>query len=180
MESVLSVEDLLEKFCTLLDHLQVETALLKSSQNLNEVIMFIKNFVLDISNKICILRRYLDRLKEKNSSLQEESVQSVSNESSHTPITVDNNTEKTVDFGNIESSAIKDCKKALFNEPEYPKISLLKEEEFNNLPKYMIGRQSLQVINGLINSINQVLKAKYSLLSAGKAAARKKGEHDLM
>lgn len=100
---------------------------------------------------------------------------------SHTP-NVNENKEKNVDLKNmvdVQGSAIKDCKKALFNEPEYPKICLIKEEEFDQLPKYMIGRQSLQMINGLINSINMVLKAKYSLLFAGKVVARKKGDLDL-
>lgn len=214
MESELSVESLLENLSKLLDQLRMETAFLKSRKNLKEVVMFIRDSIVDISNKICILKKYLDRLKEKNSSFQEtlslyqhlnekildmynniphemiiaytnnnkeESMQSVSNASSHT-FTIDNDTEKTVNFvntPNIEASTINDCKKALFNEPEYPKISLLKEEEFDKLPKYMIGRQSLQMINGLINSINQVLKAKYSLLFAGKAVAKKKGELDL-
>ncbi|KAK2576275.1 hypothetical protein KPH14_005641 [Odynerus spinipes] len=89
---------------------------------------------------------------------------------------------KNADFSYVlddEESTIKDCKKALFNEPDNPKLLLLTKEEFNKVPKYMIGRYSLQMVNSLVNSINQVLKAKYSLLSAGKAAARKKGELDL-
>ncbi|KAI4488602.1 hypothetical protein M0802_011418 [Mischocyttarus mexicanus] len=214
MESELSVESLLEKLSMLLDQLQMETAFLKSSKNLKEIIIDIRDSTIDISNKIGILRKYLDRLKENNNSFQEMlslhqhlnekilhmfnnvphemimtetnnnkkvSVQSVSNVSSHMTI-IDNDREEIVDFGNTpnnEESVIKDCKKTLFKEPDHPKISLLKEEEFGNLPKYMIGRQSLEMINSLIISINQVLKAKYSLLSAGKAVARKKGELDL-
>lgn len=86
-----------------------------------------------------------------------------------TPSCHNSNTEK--------QSAMKDCKRTLFHEPEVcPTIPLITVEEFNKVPKYIIGRQTLEAINNLINTINQTLIAKYTILSLGKAGAQKKGE----
>jgi len=84
-------------------------------------------------------------------------------------------------YKNIEKQeTIKDCKRMLFNEPEIcHTISLITAEEFHKVPKYIIGRQTLDTINSLINTINQTLIAKYTILSLGKAAAQKKGDLDL-
>ncbi|XP_012256920.1 spindle and kinetochore-associated protein 1-like [Athalia rosae] len=73
------------------------------------------------------------------------------------------------------------CKMTLFNEPTtcYPELSLITQEEFNQLPKYMIGRQTLETLNNFLVTINSILKAKYSLLALGKNGAKKKGEFDL-
>ncbi|EFN89891.1 spindle and kinetochore-associated protein 1 [Harpegnathos saltator] len=82
---------------------------------------------------------------------------------------------------NIEKQEmIKNCKRTLFNEPEIcPTMLSITVEEFSKVPKYMIGRQSLETINTLINALNQTLLAKYTILSLGKAAAQKKGEINL-
>lgn len=86
-----------------------------------------------------------------------------------TPSCYNSNTEK--------QSAVKDCKRTLFHEPEVcPTIPLITVQEFNKVPKYIIGRQTLEAINHLINTINQTLIAKYTILSLGKAGAQKKGE----
>lgn len=78
---------------------------------------------------------------------------------------------------------VKDCKRTLFNEPEIcPTIPFITAEEFNKIPKYIIGRQTvntLDIINNFISAINQTLIAKYTILSLGKAAAQKKGEINL-
>lgn len=78
---------------------------------------------------------------------------------------------------------VKDCKRTLFNEPEVcPTIAFITTEEFNKIPKYIIGRQTintLDIINNFISAINQTLIAKYTILSLGKAAAQKKGEINL-
>lgn len=80
----------------------------------------------------------------------------------------------------IEKQEIKNCKRTLFNEPEIcPTILPITVEEFNKIPKYIIGRQSLETINNLIHAINQTLMAKYTILSLGKAGAQKKGEINL-
>ncbi|EFN74964.1 Spindle and kinetochore-associated protein 1 [Camponotus floridanus] len=80
----------------------------------------------------------------------------------------------------IEQEIIKDCKRTLFNELEvYPTILFISTEEFNNVPKYMIGRQTLETINSLITDINNTLITKYTILSLGKAAAQKRGEINL-
>lgn len=80
----------------------------------------------------------------------------------------------------VEPEIIKDCKRTLFSEPEIcPTILFISLEEFNNVPKYMIGRQTLETINGLISDINNTLITKYTILSWGKATAQKKGEINL-
>ena len=77
-------------------------------------------------------------------------------------------------------SSIMDCKKSLFNEPTVcPLLAPLTESEFARIPKYIIGRQTLDAVNSLAVTINQILKAKYTLLSLGKNGARKKGDLDL-
>ena len=78
-------------------------------------------------------------------------------------------------------SSLRDCKKSLFNEsPKVcPLLSPLTEQEFAKIPKYIIGRQTLDAVNSLTSCINQILKAKYTLLSLGKDGARKKGDLDL-
>lgn len=80
----------------------------------------------------------------------------------------------------MEHETIKDCKRTLFNELEVcPTILFISTEEFNNVPKYMIGRQTLETINSLINDINNTLITKYTILSLGKTAAQKRGEINL-
>lgn len=75
---------------------------------------------------------------------------------------------------------MRDCKKILFNEPEIcPAISMIDKDEFSKIPKYIIGRQSLETVNSFINIINQILRTKYTFLSLGKAHARKQGELNL-
>lgn len=88
---------------------------------------------------------------------------------------------KTCSIKNVEKhEMVKDCKRMLFNEPEVcPTISFITAEEFNKLPKYIIGRQTMETINNFINAINQTLIAKYTILSMGKAVAQKKGEINL-
>lgn len=82
---------------------------------------------------------------------------------------------------NIEKQEmVKDCKRMLFNEPEVcPTISFITVEEFIKVPKYIIGRQTMETINNFISAINQTLIAKYTILSMGKAGAQKKGEINL-
>lgn len=84
-------------------------------------------------------------------------------------------------YDNVDiGKQVKDCKRTLFNEPEVcPTIPFITVEEFNKVPEYIIGRQSLETINNLVNAINQTLIAKYTILSLGKAAAQKKGKINL-
>lgn len=79
-----------------------------------------------------------------------------------------------------EGNRVDNCKKTLFDEPRgFRPIELLEREEFSRIPKYMIGRQTLEAVNQFVATINQILKAKYSLIALGKNGARKKGEFDL-
>ncbi|XP_046743334.1 spindle and kinetochore-associated protein 1-like [Diprion similis] len=83
-------------------------------------------------------------------------------------------------FEETSQNNVKDCKKTLFNEPEiFPRIKPISTKEFELIPKYMIGRQSLDTVNRFLSTINDVLKAKYSLLALGKNGAKKKGELNL-
>lgn len=77
--------------------------------------------------------------------------------------------------------ALTDCRKTLFTDAEDNQYSIepLDDIEFAKIPKYMIGRQTLVVLNDFIASINKIMKAKYSLLALGKNGARKKGDLDL-
>jgi hypothetical protein len=71
------------------------------------------------------------------------------------------------------------CKKILFNDPEIPQIQIVTENEFIKIPKYIIGRYSLEILNNLVLNINQIIKAKYSIINLGKNSARKQEELDL-
>ncbi|KAL7298578.1 hypothetical protein TKK_0008350 [Trichogramma kaykai] len=77
------------------------------------------------------------------------------------------------------TTAIKNCKKTLFNEPEIPQMISITPSEFSKLPKYIIGRHTIDTLNSLVSSINQIIKSKYSLIALGKNGSRKKGELDL-
>ncbi|XP_015585600.1 spindle and kinetochore-associated protein 1 isoform X2 [Cephus cinctus] len=108
----------------------------------------------------------------------------LSNEDSNVPNMINkfsnsvNVTEDRYDENN--ENRVLNCKKILFDEPEvYRSIKLLTQQEFNKIPRYIIGRQSLEAVNNLVMTINQILKAKYTLLSLGKNGARKKGVLDL-
>ncbi|XP_034945150.1 spindle and kinetochore-associated protein 1-like [Chelonus insularis] len=78
-------------------------------------------------------------------------------------------------------SDVQDCRKTLFKEETEDSyfIEPLSETEFSKIPKYMIGRQNITNVNDFISTINNVLKAKYSILALGKIGARKKGELEL-
>lgn len=80
----------------------------------------------------------------------------------------------------LKNNEIENCKRVLSYEPDIcSTIPFITTEEFSKIPKYMIGRQTLETINSLINGINQTLIAKYTILSLGKVAAQKKGEINL-
>lgn len=75
---------------------------------------------------------------------------------------------------------IQDCKKTLFkNSDDSYTMDFITAEEFSKIPKYMIGRQTMAMVNELVATINTILEEKYSVLALGKAGARKKGKLDL-
>ncbi|XP_014219839.1 spindle and kinetochore-associated protein 1-like [Copidosoma floridanum] len=80
--------------------------------------------------------------------------------------------------GNHSITNMKNCKKVLFNEPDVPQIRSITQEEFVKIPKYIITRQTLEALNSLVSSINQIIKSKYLLLAMGKSG-KKKAEVDL-
>ncbi|GLV31913.1 hypothetical protein CBL_07672 [Carabus blaptoides fortunei] len=54
-------------------------------------------------------------------------------------------------------------------------IDLLTQEEFSSVPKYMLGRLSLETINKFIQVINETVTAKYQILSKPKSALKAHG-----
>ncbi|XP_043272503.1 spindle and kinetochore-associated protein 1-like isoform X2 [Venturia canescens] len=75
---------------------------------------------------------------------------------------------------------IQDCKKTLFgNAKDDRTMDFITKEEFSKVPKYMIGRQTLAMLNELVTAINATVEEKYSILALGRAGARKKGKLDL-
>lgn len=113
-----------------------------------------------------LIRDYQSKVNISSNSLRNESVR-------NSGTNIETNTE-------TPDTPKRDCKKILFNEPEvYPIIPLITSDEFSKIPKYIIGRQTLATVNNLLDSINQILKAKYTFLSLGKAHARKQGDLNL-
>lgn len=76
-------------------------------------------------------------------------------------------------------NSMKNCKKTLFVEPDIPSVAPIAREEFSKIPKYIIGRYTLETVNGLVSSVNTIIKNKYTLVNLGKNGAKKKGELDL-
>lgn len=77
------------------------------------------------------------------------------------------------------SNGVNNCEKTLFNGQEISQISLLTREEFQKIPKYIIGRNTFETLNCFISNINMIIRNKYSLVALGQLGARKKGELDL-
>ncbi|XP_018393818.1 PREDICTED: spindle and kinetochore-associated protein 1-like [Cyphomyrmex costatus] len=146
--------------------------------------------------EIFMLLETLDkRILHQGENIPPELIQGYQNATMNTPsmlkCTVNSTHRLTTQMSNsVRSTAtfekeetMKDCKRTLFNEPEVcPTIPLITAEEFNTVPKYIIGRptaNNLETINHFISAINQTLIAKYTLLSLGKIVAQKKGDLNL-
>lgn len=57
-------------------------------------------------------------------------------------------------------------------------IPLLSNEEFETIPKYIIGRNTLPVLNSFVSILNEILEEKYSFLAEGRLKAKKKNKID--
>jgi hypothetical protein len=85
-----------------------------------------------------------------------------------------NDNKRTQIFRNIKS-----YKKILFSDLEIPQIHSVTEAEFIRIPKYIIGRYALEILNNLVSNINEIIKTKYSIINLSKQGTRKKGQLDL-
>ncbi|CAL7942228.1 unnamed protein product [Xylocopa violacea] len=194
-----SLEEILEKQSENLRLLETATICIKSKRTMKEEFLKMRSVLSQMFNGIESMRQWLDEAREQNNqcrellSLFETLDERITYMEKNIPL------ELIRDYNNVEinnavpspiDSKIEtvtqsvtpmvDCKKVLFNEPEVCcTISLINEDEFIKIPKYIIGRQSLENVNNLINTINQVLKTKYTFLSLGKANARKQGNLSL-
>ncbi|XP_076636556.1 SKA complex subunit 1 isoform X2 [Colletes latitarsis] len=198
MATFQSFEEILGRQCDKLQDLQTATILIKNKDVVKDELLHMRAKILHMSDGIKAVRKTLNDAREQNNHCRE--LLSLINNLHEKNIHMEQNVPSTLisdyqmdspkhvykeDFLRIQNrelskSPIMDCKKILFNEPEvYPIIPLITQNEFGTIPKYIIGRQSLDSINSLIDAINQVLKRKYMLLSLGKAHARKQGDLSL-
>ncbi|XP_050596689.1 spindle and kinetochore-associated protein 1-like isoform X2 [Bombus affinis] len=207
MSTSYTLEEILERQCEKLQDLEIATIFVKSKDAMKEELLKMRTAVSQKCNDIEIMRQKLDEMKKQNNQCRELMlhIKAVSKKINHmkrnipselihdyyetqnslplrsmageefTPVhtVITDNREK-------QETPMIDCKKVLFNEPEVClMISLIGTDEFSKIPKYIIGRQSLETVNNFINTINQILKAKYMFLSLGKAHARKQGDLNL-
>lgn len=188
----------MEEQCEKLRNLETATLFVKGRNVVKEDILKMDSAVSQICNGIKTMRQKLDEMKEQNNqcrqllslmvALDQEFVHMEKNvptelirdyKKSEDSVWVNTISDESINGDTYETPA-KDCKKKLFNEPDVcPVLSYIDGNEFNTIPKYIIGRQSLETVNNLINTINQILKAKYTFLSLGKAHARRQGDLNL-
>ncbi|XP_003705138.2 SKA complex subunit 1 isoform X1 [Megachile rotundata] len=204
MAASCSLEEILERQCEKLRDLETATIFINSKNAIKEEFLKMYKEVTQMHDGIEIMRKRLEELKEQNNECVELSllIKELDKKIIHMETNV--SSKLIYDYHNNENSLCtsmfpeddfvrkssmitesdaedqktlkKDCKKILFNEPDVcPMIPLIREDEFHTIPKYIIGRQPLETLNNLIVTINQVLKAKYTFLSQGKAHARKQG-----
>ncbi|XP_031829816.1 SKA complex subunit 1 [Nomia melanderi] len=201
MEDSITLDELLEKRCDKLQCLEITTVLFKSKDAVKEDLFKISTNVTQISDGVNELREELNKMRDQNNQCRELllMIQELNNKIVHMEKNIPPQLIRSFNDGENElgsvlkeilsineevavesdvkiqkKTPVKDCRQVLYKEPDvYPTIRLITQDEFNTIPKYIIGRQSLDAVNSLINSINQILKAKYTLLAMGKVHARK-------
>ncbi|XP_017764159.1 PREDICTED: spindle and kinetochore-associated protein 1-like [Eufriesea mexicana] len=208
MTTSYSLEEILEKQCEKLRDLETATIFIKSKDAIKEEFLKMHIAILQLCNGIEDIRQKLDKMRMHNNQCREllKLIEVLNKRIVHMEknipsqlINDDHKTENSLPLSIMsekklirqtttiintnaekQETPMKDCKKILFNEPEpCPMIPLISENEFSKVPKYIIGRQSLETMNNFIDTINQVLKVKYTFLSLGKAHARKQGDLNL-
>ncbi|XP_066593884.1 spindle and kinetochore-associated protein 1-like [Prorops nasuta] len=197
-----TLEIILQRLLKTIHQLKINTAFVECEKAILHDELQLHNQLTDLSKGILYLKETLDIMKTQNLQLQEmhELLKVLKAKVNHMndnvpPLITQNFNQSlvsdTVNYNNSspylnndvdeqEPMLVNNCKKLMFDQPElFQQLRSLTQEEFNKVPKYIIGRQSLDSINKLIATINQVLKAKYSLLSLGRTGAKKKGDLDL-
>lgn len=190
-----SLDKILERQCETLRNLETATVFIKNRHEMKDEFVKMYTAVTQISDGVEAQRQKLSNMKEEIKKMKDLILKL--NDLDRKIIHMEKNVPLKLiyDYHVIESSAVKaapkkedpvatpvmqDCKKTLFNEPEvYPTMPLITQEEFSQIPKYIIGRQSLNTINSLINTINEIIQKKYTFLSMGKAHARSRGNLNL-
>ena len=201
-----SLEDILERQSLKLRDLETATELIKNKTEMKEELLQLRTEASSMSDGVGAMRTWLQKTREQNNRCREllSSIKLLDGRIIHmennvpqelirdyqSKSNISNNSLRNEPVRNLVTSIEantetpdtpkRDCKKILFSEPEvYPIIPLITSEEFSKIPKYIIGRQTLATVNNLLDSINQILKAKYTFLSLGKAHARKQGDLNL-
>ncbi|XP_063977194.1 spindle and kinetochore-associated protein 1-like [Diachasmimorpha longicaudata] len=160
-----------------------QVQILEKMRNQNELCKTLSSNLLSLDKKIVrmsnnVPESLLELLAKAQTQGSKAPITTVSEASKKDHNTLETKAHLVVNDMNTEE--VKDCRKALFREADdLYSIDALTEDEFSKIPKYMIGRQTLVNVNAFVGTINQIMKAKYSLLSLGKTGARKKGELDL-
>ncbi|XP_026667399.1 spindle and kinetochore-associated protein 1-like isoform X2 [Ceratina calcarata] len=186
-----SLDVILEQLCEKLRNLETVTVFFQNGQVIKDELLNMRSIVTQISNGVEVERQRVSQMREEIDAMK-------LNRLDQKIIHMDRNVPQRLlnDYQIVESSTakikpkkeisiatptpMKNCKKMLFNEPEvYYTIPLITQEEFSKIPKYIIGRQSLDAVNSLVNTINEIIQAKYTFLSLGKAHARKQGDLNL-
>ncbi|KOC67935.1 Spindle and kinetochore-associated protein 1 [Habropoda laboriosa] len=206
MTTTYSLEEILIRKCEKLRDLETATVFIKSKGVMKDEFFEMRTVVSEMCSGIESMKQRLNEMKEENNKCREllsllktldtkilhmeqnvpfELIRDYHNTENSLLLNISSEEKlvKELQISKINNDTtkletpIKDCKKKLFNEFEVcPMILLISIDEFNKVPKYIIGRQSLDTVNNLIDTINQILKAKYTFLSLGKAHARKQGK----
>ncbi|XP_029051542.1 spindle and kinetochore-associated protein 1-like [Osmia bicornis bicornis] len=208
MATSCSLEKILEQQCEKLKVLEIATIFINSKKEIKEELFEMYKQVEDMHRDNEMMKNRLNKIKEQSNRCVELSLFLKELDKKIIHMEKNISSELIDDYHHSENSLcmsilsedellkqaliitdtdseeqmtpLKDCKKILFNEPEVcPIIPAIREDEFKTIPKYLIGRQPIEIVNNLIDTINQVLKAKYTFLTQGKAHARKQGTMSL-
>ncbi|XP_012276053.1 spindle and kinetochore-associated protein 1 [Orussus abietinus] len=183
------VDDMLTHVCTKLYDMKKDVENTRTELNImkqkNSACTKLLDLLQTLENKIIRMEENIPRelvITYTNYNSQSAELESIINKSATENMEVKLQTvvdmAENCNIGNADD--IKSCKRILFNEPkEHPRIKYISAEEYNKIPKYIMGRHSLESLNALVSDFNEVLKSKYRLLSMGKNAARKEGYLEL-
>lgn len=184
-----TLEEFLEHGCRKLKELEAVTVLIKAKGALKPDLLGIRAAVYEVQGDIHRTRESIQRMREENEQCREllALLQSLDRKilhmTEHIPDTLLSCCDKTnEDSPEIspdskpKAQATPKAKEPKREQKSYPVLSPLNKEEFARVPRYIAGKQSLDLINGFLESLNRILKTKYSLLTQGKAHARKQGE----
>ncbi|XP_011636796.1 spindle and kinetochore-associated protein 1-like isoform X3 [Pogonomyrmex barbatus] len=180
-----NLEEIIDNQVKKLQELDEATLLIKGKQNIKDELQRMHEEMLQLSYSVEKMRKLLKRMNEQNFHLKETLVlietldkRILHQEENVPPELIQSYQNSIILIPNTSESTVNSIHQ-LTTQKVCPTIPFITTEEFNKVPKYIIGRQTLDTINNLIGAINQTLIAKYTILSLGKVAAQKKGEINL-
>lgn len=195
-----SIEGLLDATVDKIEKLEMGTLYIQNFDDCKDRLQDVQCELTALRDCIDEDRKFMEKMKQQNLQLKRlagllellakrtldltasdtlKKVKSTCNQSHIISDEEDNRVESTVEKTENEIPTMLG-KKLVFDEPEVcTYIRPIDEEEFAVIPKYALGRQSINTLNSLVTTVNQLLDAKYTLLSRGKDNARKKGQLDL-